>query len=63
MSNEYSKTLLRKGALKTHGGQAIPRNALQRKTGTTDEEASTLLDAPRSEPPALPANRARLRGE
>ena len=44
MRGEYSKTLLRKGALKTHGGDAIPRHALRRKSGTSDEEEATLLD-------------------
>ena len=63
MSSEYSKTLLRKGALKTHGGNAIPRHALQRKTGTSEEEAASLLDAPRDHAPAMPPNRARLRGD
>jgi hypothetical protein len=63
MSTEYSKTLLRKGALKTHGGNAIPRHALQRKTGTSDEEEAALLDAPRRDAGSMPPNRARLRGE
>ena len=62
MSHEHSKTLLRKGALKTSGGNAIPRHALQRKTGTSEEEEASLLDAPRNDA-AMPPNRARLRGE
>ena len=43
MSTDYSKTLLRKGTLKTHGGVAIPGHMLRRKSGTSDEEAAILL--------------------
>ncbi len=62
MNHDHSKTLLRKGALKTHGGHAIPRHGLQRKTGTSHEEESVLLNpAPRDTAP--PANRARMRSD
>ena len=55
--------MLRKGALKTHGGGAIPRHSLQRKNGTSGDEESALLGPPAPRADALPPNRAKLRGD
>jgi len=61
MSSPYSKTLLRKGTPKTHGGHAIHRHAARRKAGASDEEEAILFAPVKSG--AKPLHGAKMRSE
>ncbi len=61
MSTGYSKTLLRKGALKPHGGHPGHRHAHKGKGGATGEEEAILF-APVKHG-ARPPHGAKMRAE
>ena len=61
MSTGYSKTLLRKGALKAQAGHAVQRHAPKRK-GITAEEEDALLHSP-AKSHARPPHGAKMRAE
>lgn len=63
MSSGYSKTLLRKGAVKSHGGHGGHQHAPRRKGGTSDEEEALLLGGLHGKHPARPPHGAKMRAE
>ena len=57
MSTGYSKTLLRKGVVKSHGGHGAQRHAPRHKGGTSGEEEALLLGGLHRQTPRAAAAR------